>query len=250
MNPVNDTYSKSANNFSCLGPCTRPGVSVIHPITLKHITDNDHPFCPVNEWEYFNPNTQKTEIKSTDKCYNPIRSKTENTYEIAMNIITPQIEFTNERFLKIYYNIYSMENALEWLSDNTEKSFITQKRVLDASWHSYGFSSYILDDRLILFYINLTKKTRIEYIYDKIFDKLKYDNGNIILKKNIDDYDYKKKEKIEFIKNKLIDFNNYNKFLNQYIEKYKQKQSKVNSHTDNIILLFEDYLEKKIEISL
>ena len=207
MDPIAEDYPRSAKNFSCLGPCYRPGVFVVHPITLKHVTNNDYPFCPVNEWEYTNPDTGKKEIRSTDKCFDPIRSGTVSNYELSMNIITPKIDFTCESFLKIYYNIYSMESTLEWLKDNSDVSYFTKRRVLDCAWTAYGFSNYILDDRLIFFYLDLVKEKRLNGIYNKFYKYISIDGDNVFFKKNIDEKDYKKNKKKEFIKTKGISNN-------------------------------------------
>lgn len=243
-----DNYPKSANNFNCLGPCYRQGMYIVHPITLKHVTNNDFNFCPVNEWEYQDPDTGKKEIRSTDKCFDPVHNKSISNLELAMNIIVPKVDFTCDHFLKIYYNIYSMEAAIEWLENNREHPFNTQKRVLDCAWKVYGFNNYILDDRLVNYYIDIIKERYIDRIYKRFYKFIKIASSGPKLELNKDKDS--RKEKIDYIKDKMINYANFNRFLTQYISRFANKKDAVRSHTDNIINMFIEYLEKKIDISM
>ena len=87
-------YSKSKNNFQCLGPCYEPSTYIIHPTTLEHVTNTKYPFCPVNEWDDIDPKTKQKTSRITDKCFNPIKKKNISAHEVEMNIILPKIDFT------------------------------------------------------------------------------------------------------------------------------------------------------------
>lgn len=236
FNEKNKTkYPKSSNGYQCLTPCYKAGIFAIHPITLNQITDPANPFCLIEGVEETNKITGEIETKYTDKCFNPVDEKITNKYELSMNMITPKIGFTDENFLKIYYKIYSFENALEWLNENINSPFYTKQRILDCSWKIWGFNTYSIDDRLILFYLDLFKNNW----FNNVFLSLKkyFENKNKDEIKNI-------------INKKLLNYENLSKFFDEYIEKQAKIKDEILSHTNNIKNLFIEYLRKKIELSL
>lgn len=243
-------YKMSKKGFECIGPCYRPGIVTVHPITLQQITNIKEPFCAVNEWEDIDPYTGKKVLKLTDVCTDPVRSREVSTLELAMNIISPEIDFTSKHFLKIYYSIFSMEAAISWIEDNSNIPYYTKKRVIDSAWKSYGFKNYTLDDRLIIFYVDLIRERETDRIFNQTYRVITSVDGEFKIQPNNDNSNVDVSGKKKFIRERLITNVNFTKFITQYIEKFSSNSSLVRSHTDNIITMFVDFIQKKIDISL
>ena len=256
-------YPKSRNNFQCLGPCYEPGTFIIHPTTLEHVTDFKNPFCPVNEWEHINPTTGKKELAIHDTCFKPTDTTKISSKEVEMNIILPKIDFNCNHFLKIYYKIYSMEGMMDWLDKNGHLPYYTIRRIMDCAWKSYGMDNYIVDDRIILYYVKIAKTRWIHNIYKKIGKYVKFTDEKIQFSSKESEMAENSIEKINFIVDKLINPSTMSKFLTKYVEFYSnntdtqmQSDSKnttnvINedneiSHTDIIKKEFIEYIEKKV----
>jgi len=249
---LTNKYPKSKNNLQCLGPCYKAGSTIVHPVTLQYVRNDDVPFCPVNEWEYINPTTGKKELRITDACYVNIVDKAA-TDELAMNIILPKIDFNDEHFLKIYYNIYSMEAVVDWIEKNKNMPYYSIKRVLDSAWSVYGFKDYILDDRLVIYYIEIIKKRWIKHIY-RIIEKYIYiKDGMIYLdhpSNKITDIDNGKIQKINYIIDKFITYDDITRFLTKFMNVYRDNDKYIKSYNDVIRNELIKYIEKKIMISI
>lgn len=242
-------YPKSRNNYQCLGPCYEKATYIIHPTTLEHVTELDNPFCPVNEWEYINPNTGKSELRITDGCFNPTTNeKTMSTKEIEMNIILPKIDFSCSHFLKIYYNIYSMETAMDWIDNNKHAPYYSVRRILDCTWSAYGLNDpdYVMDDRIIIYYIDLIKSKWMSDIYKKIGKYVKVDKNKIYFSNSNDDTD--SIVKINFIIEKLVTHQYIHKFFTNFISYYsKNNDSLIVSYNKIIKRDLINYFEKIVE---
>lgn len=249
MDYFNKKYSLSQQGFQCLGSCYNPGTWIVHPTTLEHVTELTNPFCPVNEWLYTDPTTKKTEKKITDGCKKGIKPiSIQDSKELEMNIITPNLHFTCDHFLKIYYNIYSLEDCTNWLDENEFAPYYTKKRIIDCTWKTYGFESIIPNDRLIQFYTGLLKTRWMGEIYNRFGKYINYHNNQLSVKGDNNKVSEKdiKIAKINFIVDKFITYKDVHKFMHKYIETFKKSKDKISSHTDNIKKEYKQYIKKKI----
>lgn len=243
-------YPKSRNNFQCLGPCYEPGTFIIHPTTLEHVTDFQNPFCPVNEWEHINSKSGQKELSLHDTCFKPTSVDKISPKEIEMNIILPKIDFNCDHFLKIYYKIYSMEGAMDWLDRNNHLPYYTIKRIMDCAWKSYGMDNYIIDDRIVIYYVSVAKTKWINDIYKKIGKFVTFVDNKIQFSNNRQEITENTVEKINFIVEKFINPDIMSKFLNKFIEFYSNNDQEISSYTNTIKKDFIEYIEKKVDYTI
>lgn len=242
-------YPISKNNKQCIGPCYEPGTWIIHPITLEYVTNTNHSFCPVNQWEITDPKSGKKFNRTTDECYVPTHEKDISKKEIEMNILIPKIDFSCIQFLKIYYDIHSFEDSLTWISINYNIPIFTKLRVMNCSLEAFGSNIDIIDDRLVDFYIEVIKKVWIKDIYPYIKNYIFVDNNKIYLKDNKNNELIDDKyviEKINFFLEKFANKNMIYKFLLKYINKYKHSWNNIESHNNELKKYYKKYIIDKI----
>jgi hypothetical protein len=242
-------YPKSKHGFQCIGPCYKPGTVIIHPITLEYVTDKVNPFCPVKEWIDDKSTDRKEKI--VDVCANPTHDKNISGKELEMNMLTPQIDFNNEQFLKIYYEIYSIEDALLWLSNKEYVPLTNKMRVISCAIGAYGKNMDMIDSRLVNFLILIIKKKWLADIYLRLNKYVHIDNDTIEFSTNANQLneDEYKVPRMNFIVDKLLNFEVIENFLEKYV-RYKNKiWDEIISHLQQIKIDLIDYLEKKIKVS-
>ena len=240
----NTKFPKSIKKYDCIGPCYEPNTPILHPITLEHVYDSTHPFCPINE-----PNEIiDGELQLIDRCHKVTVDKNKDyNDDLQMNILFSITNFTSIHFLKLY-NIQSTEDAFEWVLNNSHESYYTKRRVLDHMWDSYGFNDFIIDNRIAVVYLHMFKKKALPEFYKKIYKYITIKDGNINISKNNDDIQDNKVEKINYIMDKFINEKNFSKFINEYIKVFKDDE--LDSHSDNILKEFSIYIEQKIKVTL
>ena len=150
-------YPKSKHNFQCLGPCYYPGTMIVHPTNVELVSNSMEPFCPVEEWEEVDPVTKKNETVLTDTCLNPTE-KTGTSKELELNILVPYIDFNSEHFLKIYYDIFSFEDSINWIDRNKFVPFGTKTRIINSALKVFGDNIDLFDNRFVDFIIEYIKK--------------------------------------------------------------------------------------------
>lgn len=240
-------YPKSKHNFKCIGPCYQPNTVIVHPLTLEYVTDKYSPFCPVNEWNYVNENGENI-TKTTDICYHPTKSKDSSGLEFGMNILTPDIDFNDQQFLKIVYNIYSFEDAINWV--NTRKyttPLLTRERIMNATWNSYPNDLNVIDYRLVEFYIELAKRKWMSDIYKK-FNKYVHINNSVILLGDPNTNDLNPNDDViirtNFLADRFINNVEMYKFLTKFL-KHKKGFNDENIKTNLI-----KYIGNKIKLTI
>lgn len=256
MESYNKSYPKSKNGFQCIGPCYQSNTTIVHPITLEYITDKSNPFCPVGQWEYTDRDTGKKTIKTTDACHHPTDNKDLSGKEFEISILTPNIDFNDTQFLKIYYNIYSFEDAVNWCDTRKYLPVLTRLRIMDCALTAYGNDLNIVDHRTVDFFIEIFKTKWINDIYNNIGKYISIDNDIIKLAQpKIDTKENKENNadkhiKYNYIKTKFINNDEIYKFLLKYIKYRKDKWETIKYHSDNIKNDFIIYLENKIKTTL
>jgi hypothetical protein len=252
-NNSENKYPKSKNKFQCLGPCYQPGTTIIHPITLEYITDLEKPFCPVKEWTYEDPATGKKTDRYLDTCYGPVENKDLSGKELELNILTPYIDFNSEQFLKIYYNIYSFEDAIEWLNKKKYVTLTTKLRIVDCAWNAYGKDMTLIDDRIVDFYVDVIKRKWIKEYYKKFNTYIYSDETTIKFidpeknTLNINDYIV---NRTNFLIEKFINYEEVYKFINKYIKHRKSEWGSIRNHSNNIQNDLSDYIYNKIKLTI
>lgn len=227
-NIFEETYPISDKGFKCLGPCYPPNEMIIHPITLDKITDDVDPFCPVNQYEKIDPDTNKKRIYHTDVCSN-ITSHKYSQRELEMSVILPEIDFNCSHFLRVYYGIFNFQDALNYIKQNIP--LLTKIRLINCSWNQYGNDIDFTTNQLLDFYIEVIKKRWINGYYKKLKHYIKVDSNKISFTeyKEVSD-DKHNVEKINFILKKLVNRKILIEFFNRYINENKNLWDKTNDH--------------------
>lgn len=248
-------YPKSKNKFQCLGPCYQPSTFVVHPTLLELVTNREQPFCPVNEWMYTDLKTGKQDLKLTDICFNPTESSNIVDKELEINILTPYIDFNIEHFLKIYYDIFSFEDAMDWFEKYKYLPIDTHVRIQKSSLRIFGKKIDIVDQRFIDFFIMLIKKKHIYDIYDVINKYIGYDEKTkelILIEPNhniLKESEYHK-ERVNYIIEIFLNKDDVYKFVLRYFKYRKDKWDSINDHTETMVIDLIEYIINKIKIML
>jgi len=254
---TNRKYPKSTRKFQCLGPCYQPGTKVIHPTYLDIVTDTAKPFCPVKEWEYVDETTGKKRELSTDTCFNPTKNTNLSNSELELNILIPYIDFDCEYFLKIYYNIFSFEDSIDWCDKNQQSPIDTQIRIMKSSLNAFGKHIDIVDHRFIDFFVMMLKKKFMSEIYDALYD---YINVNVSKSEKIISITHPSSntlkktdhylERMNYIIKMFVNEDYLHKFIMRYFMNRKSGWENISNHIVNMVNDFNDYIINKIRITL
>jgi hypothetical protein len=242
-------YPKSKSKKQCLGPCYHSKTNIIHP-TLLEIVSNTEPFCPVDPWKHVNPETGEEITFATDICFQPTEKKNISSKELELNMLTPFLDFNSGQFLKIYYEIFSFEDSIDWIERNKYESINTRSRIINSSLITYGDNVELFDNRFVEFIIEFIKKRKVSQIYDKIHNYIGINESIIMLEKN--DIDKKEKciERINYILQIFITKEEITKFLIKYFSYKKDKWSNIKNHMDSITINLTEYILNKIILGL
>lgn len=246
-----EKYPKSKNNKQCIGPCYKAGTWIVHPITLNYIK-NDHDFCPINETIIKNPSTGQEELHYMDYCFDPKQNKDIGNKEYQLNleldIINPNIVFDSGKFLKLYYNLYSFDDIINWLQNKNYLNIMTKKRIIECGFEIYGEQFNLMNNLITEFYIEIIKKKLIGRLYNKLFRFIKIQDNKILLKENNDNANENYIEKQNYIINNFVTIDELNKFLTKIIS--QKNANNILSNTEYFIDLYAEYLVSKINITI
>lgn len=238
----NTKYPISKHGHQCIGPCTKPKVFVVHPISLNYITDKKNPFCPTHQWTD-NDGT----VYQHDDCFYPVEGS--DSSNIETNILIPTFGFSCIHFLKIYYNIYSFESAIEWVLRNPQQPLFTQMRIIDCAWSAFGIN-YDIDHSIVDFYIDVIKKFWIKHIFPHLNHFITVQSNKILFSSHHIPSSTHKIEKINFILSKLISYSNIYKFLSLYQDYYRNEWNSIISHHINMVPFLINFLTNQINLAL
>lgn len=246
-------YPKSANKLQCIGPCYKPKTPIVHPTLLSIMTNTQHPFCPVDVWFYEDPKTGKKEERSLDMCYNPTDISDISNEELSLNILLPYIDFNASQFLKIYYNIYSFEDSLDWINKNIDLPTNTKIRVMKSALSVFGKEIDIVDYRFINFLIDIIKVKYIPKIYASVSEYITMTNDEVSLtlpqNNQLTPSEYSV-ERTNYLMKLFLDSDNLNKFITRYFRYRKDGWDEQINHIENMISDLILYIINKINISI
>lgn len=247
-------YPKSKNNFQCLGPCYQPGTMVVHPTQLDMVTDDMHSFCPVEQWTYVDQKTGKSKDIMTDFCFNPTEKENISNKELELNILTPFIDFNSEQFLKIYYNIFSFEDSIEWIDKYKFTPIGTKSRIINSALKTFGSKVDLFDGRFVDFFTELIKKKEIKHIYMKTAQFIGIDEkSNVHFVKSDNNklkIDEESTARMNYLIKIFLDRDEVSKFLLKYFKTRKAQWETIKNHLNNMLIDFLEYIETKINITI
>lgn len=239
-------YPTSIHNKRCIGPCLGKNEWWTHPITLELITNKDQSFCVTEPW--FDEKTKRNRMQ--DECYLPINKPLIPVQQLELNMIVPTFHFSCEYFLRVYYDIYSFESAVDWVLMNKDSPILSVLRIMDCAWNTYGNSLDVVSEQLIDVYLMIIKKNWIKDIYPLIAKYISVDKDIITLSVNEDDPDENKIARINFFFKKVMTRQFVYKTLQSYIETNKSNWADITSHTKELKSYFIDNIIGKIIATL
>ena len=113
---IKKKYPVSKKGHQCVGPCYYPGTGFTHPLYLTYIKHNNKPHCATNAYSV--PGEEDKFI--SDVCLIPTHNE-HSKDDLSLLILSPLVEFNEDYFLKIYYEIYSLEDAINWINSSLAK---------------------------------------------------------------------------------------------------------------------------------
>lgn len=133
------TFGESVNNIPCVGPCYEAGTEIIHPLTLKIHQNQHYNFCPIQP--QIDMKTGK--LQEIDQCH--YAEKKVGLFDSEFDIIEPMIKFNDADFLRIYYQIHSLEQAIIWIDSKSVNTlpYSTINRIMNCALNAYGKNNII-----------------------------------------------------------------------------------------------------------
>ena len=228
---MDNKYPISKHGFQCLDYCYKPNTWIIHPTSFVPVTNHLENFCPINEYD--GKNKRDGDI---DQCKSSSVVKDKQLAEdLGRNILMPTNNFSNENFLKIYYKINSMEEALDWITENSFEPYYTRRRIMDTSIKAFGFDDIIVDVRMVNFYLESLRSKWIPKLYRRLWSfisiiEIKGEKNILIVpsKEKIlttkgNENDMTRLIKINYIRDKLAIYKHVDRALQKFIQSHKNK---------------------------
>lgn len=241
---IKKKYPTSKNGYSCVGPCYYPGTVSIHPLYLRHITNINKPYCPTGV--FVAPG--KTDPETHDECIAPTHKKNEPVSVETLSLAS-MIEFNDDSFLRVYYEIYSLEDAIKWITDRNYMPIANLNRILNTAFKVYGKQLEIVDNRIVDYIDNIFKH-HIVTISEKSLKYVGIDNNEATLVKSADNQNKHIEERIKYIEYMFINKETIYKFITRYFKTRNSEWNTIDNHISRMISDMSDYIEKKIKVTL
>jgi hypothetical protein len=193
---LSKTYPKSKYGKKCLGPCYAPKHVIMHPITLDYVTQKT-PFCPVVPQK-----DKKGREIQVDECIKI--SEYDDSY---LHIITPQIEFVPEYFLKEYYGIVGLDETYEYIKSQPKLPLPTIERLINCAWKAFGLKRTLISEIVVKAHMDYIEKIWIDDISIKISTKTSIEKSKVK----------------QYIIEKLLVRDIFHHFFSYYTKKYNEK---------------------------
>jgi hypothetical protein len=245
-------YPISKHGKQCLGPCYEPGTTILHPISLDYLTHTKNAFCATPEWVYEDPKTgQKTNVL-IDFCMGPTKKEDIGQEDIEMNILVPQFVFSCDFFLKMYYKIYSFDEAIKWINEKEATPLFTRMRILECALQNWGSTDqFVVTDDLLNIFTTIIKKRWIKDIYQEFSKYIIIVDGKIsfgepMTTETTNTQENHTVEKMNFLLKKILDMNILFTVISKYHDQNISKWNTIKSQLTKIKQFMIDYLEKKL----
>lgn len=239
QNTLHKKYPKSIDGSQCVGPCYKAREIILHPVTLEWITDKHNSFCPINENDDGEVTKECAKISTIDA-----NSKKDFDFEMLL----PFVDLTPQRFLKLYYSIYSIDDAFTWHNEHMYLPLDTRIRVINNALNAYNNQLNNFKEPLTELLIETVKSKWNRYIYEHINKYIYVDEkeNKIIFVKpennKLGKNDFYK-ERNNFIIDVLFSHKNINSFLSKTIDK---KEFNIEFIKKNLT----EYIIEKIKLSI
>ena len=150
---LNDPAPKeTTDGRDCLTPCAMPGQDILHPESLKRVTDYGRPFCATTP----SPNNDG-EIKFTGRCDLP-------NYEVVNNQFVPIKSNDCKKLLIQHPYIFDWNSALRW-AKNDPRPELYRRQILHCASKVYK----IVPERKKIY-----KERQIDYFYQLSLKRMKH----------------------------------------------------------------------------
>ena len=236
------TYGKSHSGKQCLGTCYKPNTPYLHPITLHYLLHPKNSTCPTYKWR----NEKTKQYQLYDTC-NP--DNTSDSTDSISSVLSPVLNFNEDQFLKLHYNIYTFGAGVDWLIDNIN-SYHSSVRILECLWRVYGNTTDILTDKFIKYYIDFIKLYWTKTLYNKLnkyvvvsSNKIQFTGKPSDSNSNADH----KTEIINFIVQKFVIPNNVYAVMRKHIKDGAANWNSIEYHNKNILNNFIIYCINNIK---
>jgi hypothetical protein len=243
---INKKYPKSTSGKQCVGPCYKKNTKIIHPMYLSIITDtHNDAFCPVAEWTKTDKDSGKIQRFHVDKCNEYTHKENTSEYATSYDLLYPYVDFNEEIFLQLFYNINNFSEAIQWIEDNKHTPIDSRQRIFDLSIDAFGHSFDIIetsDTRIVDFLLNIIKTKFLNKVVIQLFRFVNINSDIVELKAN----DKKENDdsiiiKTNYIVKNLLTIENVTNFISNYF-RTQYKESRMQYHTEIIIDKFTIYI--------
>lgn len=241
-------YPKSVSGEQCIGPCYEGNRIITHPITLDVLTDPKN-FCPTNPFLKIDPVTNQRNILNYDRCYIPTQQNNSGTIDLdaQRQLMAPVFKFDSNYFLKVYYNIASFEDTVEWIDKNRNTPYRTTERVFNQTMLLHGDSFSIVDHRLVK-YIDYVMNYNMPLIIRDTIGYISVENGDVVLTSPSNKTSYDKEDAdiiADYIRAKFMGDSNISKFLSKFL-RYNFKDLKSPEFTNLLVQRMIEYIQARI----
>lgn len=227
----------------CIAPCHPKNSWIMHPITMKYIKVGDKPMCPINERIVIDKKTGKKRTEDVAGCV--LDSDGVDGVDGVKYTMTQINRFSAKQFLLRYYNLETFDDAVNWVHKSKDESIRTRLRVMECVWRVYvNTDDFVIDNRLVEFYITVIKQFWIKDLYDNTKNMIKVDGKRIKFGKSKNGVSKHKVEKTNFLIKNTISPNSVFTILLNYQNKIKKYNTTLKQFVINsVVKRIEDTLK-------
>ena len=238
-------YPKSRSGYQCVGPCYPGNTIVLHPSTLQYVDvyDQGHGpdkmVCPiVPTWD------EKYKItRLVDQCKDEDVANLD-WENVGIESFIPQMHFNPENFLRLFYKINTMGEAIEWVQNNRNLPDATILRIIECAIFTFGQEH--MNTAMDWLYTQF-QNVWLPDAYQKSLHKfVKFKDDQVYIAKTSQSPDDHKDEKINYLKTQVMPMSQFSKIVQHYVEKHREKWDTITSHLTKIRGYVLQHLENRV----